>query len=77
MVLDKINSTIGFDKYVNVPNSDVRLIIKGVDKETLKVKFMLLNQKEYSQKYGESYIDDILNMVYNESLFNPMEYRKD
>lgn len=77
MVLDKINSTIGFDKYVNVPNSDVRLIIKSVDKETLKVKFMLLNQKEYSQKYGESYIDDILNMVYNESLFNPMEYRKD
>ena len=76
MVLDKINSTIGFDKYVNVPNSDVRLIIKSVDKETLKVKFMLLNQKEYSHKYGESYIDDILNMVYNESLFNPMEIEK-
>jgi len=77
MVIDKINSTIGFDKYVNVPNSDVRIMIKGVNKETLKVKFLLLNRNEYSHKYGESYIDDILNMVYNESLFNPMEYRKD
>jgi hypothetical protein len=77
LVLDKINSTIGFDKSVEIPNSNVRLNIKDVNKETLKVKYTLTDRKTYSTKYGESYIDDILNMVYNESLFNPMEYRKD
>jgi hypothetical protein len=77
LVLDKINSTIGFDKSVDIPNSNVRLNIKDVNKETLKVKYTLTDRKTYSTKYGESYINDILNMVYNESLFNPMEYRKD
>jgi hypothetical protein len=77
LVLDKINSTIGFDNSVDVPNSNVRLNIKDVNKETLKVKYTLTDRKTYSTKYGESYINDILNMVYNESLFNPMEYRKD
>ena len=77
LVLDKINSTIGFDNSVEIPNSNVRLNIKGVNKETLKVKYTLTERKTYGTKYGESYIDDILNMVYNESLFNPMEYRKD
>jgi len=77
LVLDKINSTIGFDSSVDIPNSNVRLNIKDVNKETLKVKYTLTDRKTYSTKYGESYIDDILIMVYNESLFNPMEYRKD
>ena len=74
-VLDKINSTIGFDKYVKLPNSKVELGIKNVDKETLKVKYVL-KDSNYKLKYGESYIDNILNMVYNESLFDPMDYRK-
>ena len=72
-VIDKINSTVGFDKYVNIPNSKVTLLIKSVDKETLKVKYVL--RDNYKLTYGESYIDDILNMVYNESLFDPMDYR--
>ena len=72
-VLDKINSTIGFDKYVKLPNSKVTLLIKSVDKETLKVKYVL--RDNYKLTYGESYIDGILNMVYNESLFDPMDYR--
>lgn len=76
-VIDKINSTVGFDKYVKVPNSNVTLLIKSVDKGTLKVKYVLRDSKTYNVKYGESYIDDILNMVYNESLFNPMDYRLD
>jgi hypothetical protein len=76
-VIDKINSTVGFDKYVKVPNSNVTLLIKSVDKETLKVKYALRDSKTYNVKYGESYIDDILNMVYNESLFDPMDYRLD
>jgi len=76
-VIDKINSTVGFDKYVKVPNSNATLLIKSVDKGTLKVKYALRDSKTYNVKYGESYIDDILNMVYNESLFDPMDYRLD
>jgi hypothetical protein len=75
-VIDKINSTIGFDQYVKIPNSDVTLMVKSVDKETLKVKYYLTDKKSYNSKNGESHVDDILNMVYNESLFNPMDYRK-
>jgi hypothetical protein len=75
-VVDKINSTIGFDKSFEIPNSNVRLMVKSIDKETLKVKYTLTDRKTYSTKYGESYVNDILNMVYNESLFNPMDYRK-
>ena len=74
-VIDKINSTVGFDKYVNIANSKVTLLIKSVDKETLKVKYVL--RDNYKLTYGESYIDGILNMVYNESLFDPMDYRLD
>jgi hypothetical protein len=76
-VIDKINSTVGFDKYVKIPNSKVTLLIKSVDKETLKVKYVLRDPKTYNVKYGESYIDNVLNMVYNESLFDPMDYRLD
>ena len=75
-VVDKINSTIGFDRFFEIPNSNVRLMVKSVDKETLKVKYILSDKKTYSSKNGESYVDDILNMVYNESLFDPMDYRK-
>ena len=75
-VIDKINSTIGFDQYVKIPNSDVTLMVKSVDKETLKVKYYLTDKKSYHSKNGESHVNDILNMVYNESLFNPMDYRK-
>ena len=76
-VVDKINSTIGFDRFFEIPNSNVRLMVKSVDKETLKVKYILSDKKTYSSKNGESYVDDILNMVYNESLFDPMDYRQD
>jgi hypothetical protein len=76
-VIDKINSTVGFDKYVKIPNSKVSLLIKSVDKETLKVKYVLRDPKTYNVKYGESYVDNVLNMVYNESLFDPMDYRLD
>mgnify|MGYP000509736858 CR=1 FL=1 len=62
---------IGLDK-----NKKLKLRINNIDPETLKIDFHITNSKTYDAKKGRSTIDEIINLLYNESLFDVEQFRE-
>ena len=62
---------IGLDK-----NKKLKLRINNIDPETLKIDFYVADGNSWASKKGRSTIDEIINLLYNESLFGSEEFRE-
>ena len=75
-VLDKVSKIGGVGEWITSKNKKVKLRIGNIDPETLKIDFHITNNKPYDAKKGRSTIDEIINLLYNESLFDVEQFRE-
>jgi len=75
-VLDKVSKIGGVGEWITSKNKKVKLRIGNIDPETLKIDFHITNNKTYDAKKGRSTIDEIINLLYNESLFDVEQFRE-
>jgi len=75
-VLDKVSKIGGVGEWITSKNKKVKLRIHNIDPETLKIDFHITNSRTYDAKKGRSTIDEIINLLYNESLFDVEQFRE-
>ena len=75
-VLDKVSKIGGVGEWITSKNKKVKLRIHNIDPETLKIDFHITNNNTYNAKKGRSTIDEIINLLYNESLFDVEQFRE-
>ena len=76
-VLDKVSKIGGVGNWIRSKNKKLKLRINNIDPETLKIDFYVADGNSWSSsKKGRSTIDEIINLLYNESLFGSEEFRE-
>ena len=75
-VLDKVSKIGGVGEWITSKNKKVRLRIGNIDPETLKIDFSVTQGNNWSSKKGRSTIDDIINLLNNESMYGAEEFRE-
>jgi hypothetical protein len=75
-VLDKVSKIGGVGEWIKSKNKKVKLRIGNIDPETLKIDFHITNNNTYNAKKGRSTIDEIINLLYNETLFDVEQFRE-
>ena len=73
--IDEINKVVGFKVWKPLPDSKYQIYIDSVDRETLKINYIIREKGTYFTKKGITTIDSVFNLFNVPSLFNPMEYR--
>ena len=73
----KITKIGGFSNWITSKNGKVKIRINNLDPETLKVDFSVAKGKSnWSTKKGRSTVDEIINLLYNESMFDVEDFRE-
>ena len=74
----KITKIGGFNTWITSKNEKVKLMIRNLDPETLKVDFSVINGNygSWQSKQGRSTVDEIINLLYNESMFDVEDFRE-
>lgn len=74
----KITKIGGFNTWITSKNEKVKLMIRNLDPETLKVDFSVINGNygSWQSKKGRSTVDEIINLLYNESMFDVEDFRE-
>jgi hypothetical protein len=73
----KITKIGGFNTWITSKNEKVKLMIRNLDPETLKVDFSVVNGKgNWQSKQGRSTVGEIINLLYNESMFDVEDFRE-
>lgn len=74
----KITKIGGFNTWITSKNEKVKLMIRNLDPETLKVDFSVINGNygNWQSKQGRSTVDEIINLLYNESMFDVEDFRE-
>jgi len=75
-LINKVSNIGGVGSWIISKNKKFRIKIDNIDAETLKVEFSIIQNRAGSIKKGRSTIDDIINLLNNESLFGPEEFRE-
>ena len=76
-VINKVASIGGVGEWIRSKNKKFQIRINGIDPETLKIGFNVAgSNSNWSYKKGRSSIDDLLNLLNNESLFNVQDFRE-
>ncbi len=77
-VLDKVSRIGGVGEWIQSKNKKFNIKINKIDPETLKIDFNVSNRNNYNynSKKGRSTIGEIINLLYNESLFDAEEFRE-
>ena len=75
-VIDKVSRIGGVDTWIKAKNQKVRVKINNIDPETLKIDFSVTQGNNWSAKKGRSTIDDIINLLNNESMYGAEEFRE-
>ena len=75
-ILDKILKIGGIDKWIQSKNNKIKIKINSVDPVTLKINFSVTDSGTWEAKKGLTTIDDIINILNNESLFGVEEFRE-
>jgi hypothetical protein len=75
-LISKVSNIGGVGSWIISKNKKFRIKIDNIDAETLKVEFSIIQNRAGSIKKGRSTIDEIINLLNNESLFGPEEFRE-
>jgi hypothetical protein len=74
-ILNKIIKIGGFNTWIQSKNKKLKIKIDKINPETLKIDFSI-SEKNWTSKRGRTTIDEIINLLYNESLFDSEEFRE-
>jgi hypothetical protein len=74
-ILNKIIKIGGFNTWIQSKNKKLKIKIDKINPETLKIDFSI-SEKNWVSKRGRTTIDEIINLLYNESLFDSEEFRE-
>jgi hypothetical protein len=75
-VIDKVSRIGGVDTWIKAKNQKVQVKINNIDPESLKIDFSVTQGNNWSAKKGRSTIDDIINLLNNESMYGAEEFRE-
>lgn len=75
-VLSKITKIGGMDEWIKSKNRKINIRILSVNPQTLKVNFIISDPLNGRIKKGNTTIDEIVNLLNYESLFEPTEFRE-
>jgi len=75
--IDKVLQLGGFGIWIPTKDGKYKIQIKDVDKDTLKVSYLISNTTwDMNVKKGITDIDSLYNLLYQQSLWNPKEFRE-
>ena len=75
-VLNKVSKIGGLNDWIVSENGKFQIRLHNIDPETLKIDFSVTGVNKWQTKKGRSTIDDIINLLNNESLFGVEEFRE-
>jgi hypothetical protein len=76
-VINKVSAIGGLNEWIESKNKKFQIKLHRIDPETLKIDFNVAGKTYYYQsKRGRSTIDDIINLLNNESLFDVQDFRE-
>ena len=76
-VINKVASIGGVGDWIKSKNKKFQIRINSIDPETLKIDFNVAGiGNNWSYKKGRSSIDNIINLLNNESLFDVQDFRE-
>ena len=75
-LINKVSNIGGVGVWIKSKNNKFRIKIDNIDAETLKVEFGIVKNNSGSIKKGRSTIDDIINLLNNESMYGAEEFRE-
>lgn len=74
--IDKVMSLGGTDVWINTKDEKYKIKIQGIEPNTSLITYQIVRKGDYRAKVGKTDIDGILNMIYNEKLFDVMEHKE-
>ena len=75
-LINKVSSIGGVGMWIKSKNNKFRIKIDNINSETLKVEFSIVRNGSGYIKKGRSTIDDIINLLNNESMYGAEEFRE-
>jgi hypothetical protein len=76
-VINKVSAIGGLNEWIESKNKKFQIKLNRIDPETLKIDFFVAGKTYYYQsKRGRSTIDNIINLLNNESLFDVQDFRE-
>ncbi len=72
--IDKVMSLGGTDVWINTEDGKYQIKIRGIEPKTSLITYQIVRKGDYRAKGGKTDIDGILNMIYNEKIFDLLEY---
>jgi hypothetical protein len=75
-VLSKVTRIGGMEEWIKSKNTKINIRILSVNPQTLKVNFIISDPLKGRIKKGNTTIDEIVNLLNYESLFEPTEFRE-
>lgn len=76
-VINKVSAIGGLNEWIESKNKKFQIKLHRIDPETLKIDFNVAGKTYYYQsKRGRSTIDNIINLLNNESLFDVQDFRE-
>lgn len=73
-VVDKVSQLGGVDKWIETKDKKYEIRIHDIEPSTGQIVYKIKEPNKWQSKVGKTDIDSLINMIYNEKLFNMMEH---
>ena len=74
--VNKVMSIGGTDVFINTKDGKYQIKIHSIDPNTSLITYIITRKGEYKSKVGKTDIDGLMNLFYNEKLFDVMEHKE-
>ena len=73
-VVDKVISIGGMDEWIKTEDGKYQIKIRSIEPDTSLITYLITKKGDWKAKTGKTDIDGILNLIYNEKLFDILEH---
>jgi len=73
-IIDKVSQLGGINNWITTKDKKYQIFIDVIDQSTGQITYKIKKPNDWSTRVGKTDIDGIINIIYNEKLFNMMEH---
>ena len=73
-VIDKVSQLGGINTWIKTKDGKYEILISDIEPSTSLIKYKIKEPYKWQTKVGKTDIDSLINMIYNEKLFNMLEH---
>ena len=73
-VIDKVSKLGGVNKWIKTKDKKYEILIHDIEPSTGQIVYKIKEPYKWNTKVGKTDIDGVINIIYNEKLFNMIEH---